>query len=206
MYCLWNTLRVFEGRIVQIGSETKRVECDKSTWSFQKSVPLHETVHLFIGGHRCTTLYEITFGALKPYTHNLHNLLGVLLYFPPQNVLCKSPQSYFAPSGMLRPSPSDKFVNSSLTTKLFRYLCHRVLLDEAYITNPKTNVEMNKTHQWHSSNNCPSRDYFVFYNRFRPRIKQRRHCAKGKKTPFLSTLSKTHIPKSALQHEWRGSA
>lgn len=89
-------------------------------------------------GYRCTTSY----------------LLGTLSYFPLQNVLCKFPQSYFAPatstvsfapSRMLCPNYGDEAV-TSLMMKLLLCLGNRVLLDEAYITNPETNVEMNNTH------------------------------------------------------------
>lgn len=69
-------------------------------------------------------------------------------------MVCKFPQSYFAPatstvafapSGMLRPNSGDEAV-TSLMTKLLLCLGNRVLLDEAYITNPETNMEMNYTH------------------------------------------------------------
>jgi hypothetical protein len=108
------------------------------------------TVSLFIEIRWHTTSYEIMFVPL--------NSMVTLLYFPPQNLLCKSPQPFFAPvtprtpfgpSRMLRPSSSDKDVIPSLVTKLLLpSLGHEDHIDKVYIVYHETDLERNRTHQF----------------------------------------------------------
>jgi hypothetical protein len=101
---IWGS--TFEIRVgIRRYSRFSRFRCSASqqgasTWIIRKGAHLHghsipiyrsRVMHNFVWNYIC---------ALKLYALDLLNAMGVLLYFPSQIMLCKSPQSSFAQGGI----------------------------------------------------------------------------------------------------------
>lgn len=88
-------LKVARGCLYLTTLDVERSE-DRCMHKQPEDPPCMSTIPLFILLAQRTTHIKLHH-ILIHYTHDLLNQLGALSYFPPLNVLCKNPQSCFAP-------------------------------------------------------------------------------------------------------------